>query len=421
MQIYKFGGASLKDAPSVENVARIVRQCENPVVVVASAMGKTTTALELLTDAYFHNQDYLPFLEQIKAFHLAIAHELFKEKDHPVFKELEKIFDRLANLSDREPSLHFDYEYDQIVSYGEIISTKILSHYLNYTGTPSSFVDIRKYLKTDETYREGKIDVEQSTELMAKRFKFENERIYVTQGFIASSSADITTTLGRDGSDFTAAMLALFLKAENVTIWKDVCGVYNADPKFYANPISISQLSYREAVELAYYGAKVIHPKTIKPLQNMNIPLYVKSFLEPEHAGTIVSNFTELRAEGLDGVPSIFIFKTNQILISISPIDFSFIAEENLSKIFAWLAKYRLKANMMQNSAISFSVCVDNDEKKVSGFIKDASSVFKIKYNDQLELITIRHYNPQSVMEVTENRQIILQEKSRQTARFVVR
>lgn len=421
MQIYKFGGASLKDASSVRNVAQIIQRCDSHVVVVASAMGKTTSALELLADAYFNRLDFAPFLEQVKTFHFNIASELFADGQHPVFKDLEKIFSRFEHLSDREPSGHFDYEYDQIVGYGEIISTKVLCHYLNLCHTPASFVDIRKYLKTDENYREGKIDVETSNQLINKRFHFDGEQIYVTQGFIASTQTNMMTTLGRDGSDFTAAMLAMFLKADRVTIWKDVCGVFNADPKFYDNPVCIAQLSYLEAVELAYYGAKVIHPKTIKPLQNMNIPLMVKSFLQPEAAGTVVCNSSELKTDAANGIPSIFIFKTNQILISISPKDFSFIAEDNMSRIFACLAKYRLKANMMQNSAISFSVCVDNDQKKVSGFIKEMSSSFKMKYNDQLELITIRHYNAQSIQEVTENKQIILQEKSRQTARFVVR
>jgi aspartate kinase len=311
--------------------------------------------------------------------------------------------------------LNYDFDYDQIVSFGEVLSTVIISAWLNREGIVNKWMDIRKYLKSDNNYREGRIDWELSTKLIRHAFHFKDTRLYVTQGFIASTIDDMTTTLGREGSDFTAAILAHILKADNVTIWKDVPGVLNADPKWFDDTVKLEKISYLDAIELAYYGATVIHPKTIKPLQNRNINLFVKSFLEPDKKGTLVGN---LNYEKL--VPS-FIFKMHQVLIRISPLDFSFIAENNLQVIFGYLSKYGLRINLMQNSAVSFQICLTNNKKKVRDFIDDLEQDFRVSYETGLELITIRYYDQSTIDRVMINKELILEQRYKQNIQLVVR
>jgi aspartate kinase len=420
MLVYKFGGASVKNATAICNLGNIVANCTENLVIVVSAMDKTTNALERLVTSWFQGKVVIEEFDEIKNFHYQIINELFDNKNQPVCETINNLFLKLKNYLAEEPSMNFDFEYDQVVCFGELVSTTIVNAYLESTGLNSKWVDIRKYLKTDEIYRDAKVDWELSASQMTNKFLFSDKQIYVTQGFIGSTINNLTTTLGREGSDYTASSLAYLLNAEKVVIWKDVPGIFNADPKFYPNAEKINEISYKEAVELAYYGAKIIHPKTIKPLQNKQIPLVVKSFFAPEDAGTVIhQNVAQLQSEkGLN--PPIFIFKQNQILISIHPLDFSFIAEQNLSFIFGLMAKYRIKANLMENSAISFSVCVDNDTTKISNFIGQLKKEYNVLYNEGLELVTIRNYSAEVITEVINGRKIILHQKSRHTARYIV-
>lgn len=416
MNVFKFGGASVNSGESIRNLKKIITPySNNELIVVVSAMGKTTRKLEKLAFAYFDRQNTDYQFEEIRKFHFETLNGLFHNKEHKVYYEINAFFDQLKAVLSREPSLNLNYEYDQIVSFGELFSTTIISNFLHSQGVNNKWIDIRKILRTDNTYREAKVDWELTKNLMQKTFVFENNALYITQGFIGSTPNNLSTTLGIEGSDFTAAVIAFVMNAKSVTIWKDVEGVFNADPKLFQDAVLLSHISYKEAVELAYFGAKVIHPKTIKPLQNKNIPLFVKSFIRPETKGTMIR---DTKTE-IDLCP-IFIYKHNQILISVSPKDFSFVAEENISKIFGLLAKYRIKANLMENSAISFSVCADNDNYKIKPFVETLKAEFKVRYNKNVELITIRHYNQEAIKKVISQKSIIVEQKNRLTARFVI-
>jgi len=417
MKVFKFGGASVKDAEGVKNAAKIISNYQHKnLVVVISAMGKTTNALERLTDAFFYKKENpATVLEEIKKYHFDILEHLFPNKNHSIYNDLNNAFVELDWAIEGIPEYTYDQEYDQIVSVGEIISTKIVSAYLTEIGIKNMWKDARDIIRTDNNYRSGNVDWNLTEELSKKIFLKPEKNIFITQGFIGGTSENFTTTLGREGSDYSAAIFAFTLNAESVTIWKDVQGVLNADPKWFDETQKIEHLSYQDAIELAYYGATVIHPKTIKPLQNKKIPLYVKSFIAPENEGTIINNLqTSLP------IPS-FIFKVNQILISISPKDFSFIAEENLSAIFKLFADHGLTINVMQNSAISFSVCLDNDEKKIPALIRLLQKEFRVLYNDKLELITIRYYDQATIERVCVNKKILLEHKSRYTVQLVVK
>ncbi len=417
IKVFKFGGASVKDADSVKNVLRVLELYrDEKIAVVISAMGKTTNALERLLHAYFYHTDLLEEeFNIIRDYHFKIIGELFPDKDHEVYGDVAGVFTSLKSWLENAPSDNYDYEYDQIVSIGEIIATKIVSAYLNMSGMDNLWIDARNIIRTDNTYRDAKIEWDKTSELIKGVMKFHREKIYVTQGFIGATSENISTTLGREGSDFSAAILAWCLDAEKVAIWKDVPGVLNADPKFFDNTIKLDQLSYHDAIELAYYGASVIHPKTIKPLQNKKIPLWVKSFVEPKEKGTVIQS----DREGL-AVPS-FIFKMNQVLVTIAARDFSFIAEQNLRDIFHELSRLRIKINLMENTALSFSICADWDERKIPELIKSLEDEFMVKYNRGLELVTIRHYDQETIERVTVNKDILLEEKSRYTVQMVMR
>lgn len=333
------------------------------------------------------------------------------------FTELENTFVELHWAIEDEPTHGFDFEYDQIVSMGEIISTKIISAYLNHAGITNTWIDIRGVIQTDNTYREGKIDFELTGSLVDKILlpRLKEGRMVITQGFIGGTSENFTTTLGREGSDYTASVLAFCLNASDVTIWKDVPGVLNADPKWFSNTKKIDELSYHDAIELTYYGATVIHPKTIKPLQNKNIPLYVKSFLKPQESGTVIRD-GEIRLN----IPS-YIFKVNQVLISIQPKDFSFIAEDNLSDIFELFSRHGVKINLMQLSAISFSVCCDNDPGRIPALVGKLKDLFKVLYNADVELMTVRYYTPETLDTLTEKKVILLEQRSRHTVQMVMK
>jgi aspartate kinase len=419
MQVFKFGGASVKDAAAVRNVAAIVKRfAGQELIIVVSAMGKTTNSLERLTDAFFFKkEDAQTVLNEIKDFHFNIIKELFPDPTSEVYATVENDFVELLWAIEDEPTYEYNHEYDQIVCMGEIISTRIVAAYLQQSGVHCQWLDSRGIIQTDNTYREGKVDFEHTQQRADQDLLPEVKKhgVVITQGFLGGTSENFTTTLGREGSDYTAAILAYVTGAENVTIWKDVPGVLNADPKWFNNTQLIEELTYQDAIELAYYGATVIHPKTIKPLQNKNIPLYVKSFVNPDAKGTVIKNINKHLP-----IPS-FIFKVNQLLLTISPRDFSFIAEENLSRIFALFHQYGVKSHVMQLSAISFSVCVDMDDRKVSHLVRDLQNDYKVLYNENVELVTIRYYDQSTIDRVCINKQILLEQKSRYTVQLVVR
>lgn len=416
MNVYKFGGASVKDAEGVKNLFKIINTQKENLIIVVSAMGKMTDALEVLCNAYFgRTGNTAEAFQRIKDFHQGIIDNLFGSQSDNVNQLVEHLYADLQNILDGEPSLSYDYEYDRIISFGELLSTTIIAAYLEKQGRKAKFIDIRKCLITDQNYRNACVNLELSAQLCRRTFSFQDTFMYITQGFIAGTTTNQTTTLGREGSDYTAALLANLLGAEDVTIWKDVPGIMNADPKLYENTEIIGKLSYKEAIELSNCGAKVIHPKTIKPLQNKGIPLYVRSFLYPESHGSVIRELDEKLK-----LPPIFIDKSNQLLLTLSPRDFSFIAEEKLSRIFATLAKYRLRLNLMQNSAITFSFCIDLNEAIFDSFINELHDEYEVLYNKNVRLLTIRHYNEETIHRLTENKSVLVEQRSRLTARFVV-
>jgi len=428
VKVFKFGGASVNNAAGVKNVADIIRRFDRtPLLVVISAMGKTTNALEEVL-AHYIGKDPVAVVEsfrKVRDYHFSIMDELFEDKNHLVFGEVDSLFNQLRGHIRRghlfsQVSLDFDFEYDQIVSYGELISSAILHHYLALQGCRSTLFDVRGLIITDSTFRDARVDWSKTKELVLSEVQghFSVRKgmrsVAVTQGFIAGDASGNTTTLGREGSDFSAAVFAWCLQSKEMTIWKDVPGVMNADPKWMPGSRCLKTLSYREAIELAYYGASVIHPKTIKPLENAGIILKVRSFSDPDLPGTSVRSLRKWK------IPfPIFIRKQNQMLISVSPRDFSFILEENLSGIFRILADFRVKVNMMHNSAISFSFCVDAEQRKVAPLLAFLNRDYETRYNEGLELITIRHYDEEAVTQMTRGRKVMMEVRSRNTVQFV--
>ena len=418
MQVYKFGGASVKDAAGIINLAEIVRKNQDKqLLIVVSAMGKTTNALEKLTRAYVEQSDGIESVfDEIKQYHYGIIGELFPA-NHPVFNEVANTFVEVEWAIEEEPHDDFDFIYDQIVSIGELVSTRIVNAYLNKTGVKSHWLDARGYIHTDNTYREGVVDWDKTCNSIQQEVpKLLTTGVVVTPGFIGGTSENFTTTLGREGSDYTASIFAACLKAESVTIWKDVPGILNADPKLFRDTVKYDELSYAEAIEMTYYGASVIHPKTIKPLQNAKIPLLVKPFLHADEPGTIIRESEFIKYD-----TPVIIVKPNQILLSIATKDYSFISENHLSDIFRIFAQCHVKVNTMQNSARSFSVCFDHDAQRFEKLLQLFEQDFRIKYNGQLTLITVRHYRQELLKELTAGKVVILEQLSRNTVQMVVR
>ncbi len=421
MKVFKFGGASVKDPDAVRNVKRVLDLFpDENLVVVISAMGKTTNALEkLIAEHVCDPANGQAVLSEITKFHAEILVDLFPDETHPIHRQVAELLADVADILANEPTDHYDFIYDQVVSFGEVISTSIVSAYLNDAGTDNQWLDARRLVRTDNNYREGRVDWKTTEAKIQKAINLndnDGRQVFITQGFLGHTPEGLTTTLGREGSDYTAGIFAYCLNAEDVTIWKDVPGMLNADPKWFDNTEKLDRISYREAIELAYYGASVIHPKTIKPLQNKTIPLYVKSFIHPEDPGTIIQSSTD----NDELIPS-FIFKMDQVLLSISPKDFSFIVEHNLRDIFNSFHEHKVKINLMQNSAISFSVCMGGDRNQIDQVIEALTKDFNVKYNNGLELVTIRHYDQATIDRVTLNKDILVLQKSRQTARMVMR
>ncbi|PKP17290.1 MAG: aspartate kinase [Bacteroidetes bacterium HGW-Bacteroidetes-23] len=416
MKIFKFGGASVKDAEGVKNVLSVLQKVgHDDVLLVISAMGKTTNALEVVIKHYFEKSAELKAsIQEVRKYHNQILLELFEDDKHPVYRAVNAHFEELDYFLSHNKSPNYNFVYDQVVSYGEIISTTIVSHYFNHSNLKNNWLDVRQFIKTDATYRDAIVDWEQTQKLISKNVK--RKSLNITQGFLGSDENNFTTTLGREGSDYTAAIFAYCLNAESVTIWKDVPGVLNADPRYFENAILLNQISYREAIELAFYGASVIHPKTLQPLQKKEIPLFVKSFVNPLLPGTRVYKGADLEPQ-----TSCFIVKKNQLLISLSSIDFSFIMEENISEIFALFHDYKMKVSLIQNTAISFSVCIEDKFGNFPELKTILSKKFKVSYNENVSLYTIRHFTEKAAQTVEENKEVLVKQISRETLQVVTR
>ncbi len=413
MQVFKFGGASVKDAAGVKNLVEVLLQTGTThKLVVISAMGKTTNAMEAIVDAYFNDKKRLvEHLKITEDYHTQIASDLFSP-GHTVFTAIKALFEELKGFIAWNKSPKYDFVYDQIVSYGELLSTTIVSTYLTEQGLENTWQDARTILKTDNNYRDGRIDWEQTQ--VAIKNTIDPSALTITQGFIASDSNNFTTTLGREGSDYTGGIFAYCLNAQNLTIWKDVPGVLNGDPRVFSHTELLQEIPYEEAIELAFYGASVIHPKTLQPLQRKEIPLFVKSFLHPKNLGTKVSAVTALVPE----VPC-YIVKKNQVLISLSSLDFSFMVEDNIAQVFQLLSQFKLKVDLIQNSAISFSVCVDNKFNGLEELIKNLKGKFKVQVQRDVHLYTIRHFNQKVLNTFEQDKVILLKQVTQNTVQLV--
>ncbi len=410
MKIYKFGGASVKDAEGVKNVALVLEtQGFEKCLLVVSAMGKTTNALEKVVEYYFKKQDYQNEIELIKKNHIDIAKGLFSE-NHPVFGEISLFFDDIDSFLRRNKSPNYNFVYDQVVSCGEMISSKILSEYLNDIQFFNHWLDGRDYIKTDSNYREGIVNWQETEQNISKLDKI---NCYVTQGFIGSESNNFTVTLGREGSDYTAAIFAYCLNADEMTIWKDVPGVMTGDPRKFENVELLSFISYEEAIEMAYYGASVIHPKTLQPLKQKNIPFFVKSFVEPKEPGTKVGNSTE------NELVESYILKENQTLLNVETRDFSFIAEDHISLIFTLLAKYKIKVSLMQNSAISLALCLEDKFGTANDFNEELQQNFITQMTKNVSLFTVRNAELDSLDKFYKDKKVLLEQISKKTFQMV--
>lgn len=415
MKVFKFGGASVKSANAVKCVAEIIKSYKNDnIMIVLSAMGKMTNALENITHSYFYKENdlidkYNLFIE----YHYDIIKELFVSQSSKIYKEFKELKELLNQKLSKSPSPNYDFEYDQIVPYGELISTLILNNYLNENGINCRLYDARGLIKTDNKYREAKVDWDLTIgtiQLHVFPYFLENEenrKIALTQGFIGGAAYNYSTTLGREGSDYTAAIFAYALKATEAVIWKDVPGILNADPRFFNEVKKVDNLTYADAIELAYYGASVIHPDTIKPLRNKKIPLYVKSFIEPDKTGT------EIHENVINNNETFFIIKPEQIVLSISPKDFSYIAEKSIIDIFTILESFKIRVNAMQTSAIGLSICINYNKFRIDSLLSVLRENYKVKYNENLVLITIRNYNSEAINKVKAGKKVILEQISR--------
>jgi aspartate kinase len=410
VRVFKFGGASIADAAGIRRLANIVGTEKNLFIIV-SAMGKMTNAFEQLVQAEDDNSKTLA-IEFIKEYHLNITAELFQKEDI-IFQKLNGFFHQIEQLSIQFAEVNYDFLYDQVVSFGELISSTIVNHYLQSTGLESQWLDARKLIRTDESYREALVNWKTTDDNIQKAC--EKGGVYLSQGFIAGSENGLTTTLGREGSDYSAAIMAYALKAESLTIWKDVEGVLNADPRYFQKTELLRELSYGEAIEMAFYGASVIHPKTLKPLENAEIPLRVKSFLNPQGSGTTIAKNLELSPF----VPC-YILKRDQVLISISARDFSFIVEQNITSIFQALSEFKLKVNLIQNSALEFVVCVTDKYGTIESFKQKMQEEFILKITQNLRMYTIRHFDLQGLSEFENKFDILLKQRNNEVYQLVV-
>lgn len=414
MRVFKFGGASVKDAESVKNVVKLLKITGfEDTLIVVSAMGKTTNAIEKIIKSYFENPKNLkPLLIELRDYHTSILTGLFNNPNHSVFQKIDALIQELSGFLKRNKSPNYNFVYDQTISFGELLSSTILSNYLNEEGIHNQLIDAKDLIKTDNYYRRANVNWDATQRLISSSLN--SSVLYVTQGFIGSDANNFTTTLGREGSDYTAAIFAYCLNANSVTIWKDVPGLLNADPRYFDNAQLLHQISYREAIELAFYGASVIHPKTLQPLQQKEIPLYVKSFEHPEKNGTKVGKGSVIEPK----VPC-FILKKDQILISLSSLDFSYIVEENISEIFKLLHQYKMKVDLIQNSAISFSVCIDNQYNNLEKLLQHLKAKFKVISYEGVNLYTVRHFTAKSIAQLEKDKTVLLKQVTEETVQIV--
>lgn len=414
MKVFKFGGASVKDADGVKNLAKVLHHegLENTLVVI-SAMGKMTNAFEKIVDAYFYKKITVSdAILNVRNYHFTIINDLEFDPKNAIFFNFEHILAKLSAFLAQNTSKDYNFIYDQVVSFGEILSTKIISAYLTKIDVKNTWIDVREYIRTDDFYRNAKVDWTETKKRISSNI--DTSKLIITQGFLGGNDK-LTTTLGREGSDYTAAIFAYCLNAKSVTIWKDVIGVLNADPRSFEDTKLLEQISYEEAIEMAFYGASVIHPKTLKPLENKLIPLYVRSFYDLKNNGTSVK-------KGKDLIPKIpcFILKKNQILLSISALDFSFMVEHNLRDIFNYLHDYKLKVNLIQNSALSFTVCIEDLYGNFDDFHKSIKSKYKVSYNKDVTLFTIRHFDENSIKQIEKDNKVLLKQTSKETIQVVI-
>lgn len=417
MRVYKFGGASIKDAEGVRNLKNILKsETDHSLLVVISAMGKMTNALEeVVHGALNPKRDWHKPLQFVKGFHSVMLAELFPDSMHQIYEEVAKLYSKLEYFLRNNKSEQHAFVYDQVVCYGELLSTTIVSMYLNDNGVKSNWLDARDCIITDAKYRDATVDWEASSK--AIQSEVNRDELTITQGFIGSEKqTSFSTTLGREGSDYTAAIFAYCLDAETVSIWKDVAGVYSADPRYFDNPTLLKSISYKEAIELAFYGATVIHPKTLQPLQAKRIPLYVRSFTDLNQPGTCVGIGQSIEPK----VPC-FILKENQVLLSLSALDFSFMMEDTIGEVFKLLHKYKMKVNLIQSSAISFTVCVSDLYLNLEKLLEELQKHFRVRYNTNVKLYTIRHFLPDTGKTIENENEVLLRQQSRETLQLIVR
>lgn len=416
MKVFKFGGASVKDASGIKNLVSVLQQVgyDNTLIVI-SAMGKTTNALEVVIGNYFNDKSQLQSaLQEVIKYHNQILLDIFESDQHPVFIQVKTLFEELNLFLKTNKSPDYNFVYDQVIGFGELVSTTIVSAYLDAVGISNNWLDVRQLIKTDDYYRRANVNWEATQQQISQLVN--TKQLNITQGFLGSDKNNFTTTLGREGSDYTAAIFAYCLNAQSVTIWKDVPGVLNADPRYFNNAQLLKTISYHEAIELAFYGASVIHPKTLQPLQGKEIPLYVKSFLQPQNEGTVVKKYKGIEPE----VPC-FILKQNQVLISLSTLDFSYVVEENISEIFNLLSKFKMKVDVIQNSAISFSVCFENNYNNLEPLLLHLKAKFKVTCHDNVSLYTIRHFNDQAIQNLEKGKSVLLKQMYQNTVQIVTK
>lgn len=416
MRIFKFGGASVKDANAVKNVVKVLQEVGyNNTLVIVSAMGKMTNAMEAVVNAYFDDKtEVVNTIQEVVSYHNTILLGLFTTENHPVFKKVKTLFDEVQGFLAWNKSPNYNFVYDQVVGYAEFVSSTILSEYLNEVGIKNNWLDIRDFIKTDNSYRDAAVNWEKTQLNVSKNI--DQKALNITQGFLASDDNNFTTTLGREGSDYTAAILGYCLNAASVTIWKDVPGVLNADPRYFKETQLLNKISYREAIELAFYGASVIHPKTLQPLQRKEIPLHVKSFVNPKNKGTTVG-----KGIGIEPEIPCFIVKRNQVLMKLSSLDFSFIVEDSISELFKLLHDHKMKVDLIQNSAISFSVCVDNKFGRLEKLLNILKERFKVVCHEGVSLYTIRHFNEEAIESLQNGHEVILEQRGKETLQIVVK
>lgn len=415
MIIYKFGGVSVKDAAAIRNICQIIAKVKRPLTVVISAIGSTTNLLEELVDAYFSgSDDAWKHLEILKKNHISVLNDLFEEVPEQIASEVNALFVELETKISKPSSDQFNFEYDQVIGFGELLSTSIISGYLNETGQKNQWVDIRTCLDSDDNYVDANINWESSKEKTNAKFVDDSQALYITQGFIARDEKGFTTSLGREGSDYTAAILAHLLGADKMIIWKDVLGILNADPDYFDTTTKLDLIPYHEAIELSYYGARVIHPKTIKPLQAKQIPLWVKSFIDPSQKGTLIT-----KGEQAQPLLPNYIVKKKQVMVNLKPLNFSFIGEKDLVFIFSLVTKFRIKLNFTQNTAVSFAFCANSSARNIKELIGELSKKYDVDLSEDLELITVRHYTPATIEEIQNKHHVLVEQKNSNTAIYL--